>query len=257
MTEMLKTSYIIQLPIYEGPLDLLLDLIRREELDITKVALALVTNQYLAYLAQMTEHDLGDLSSFLIVAAQLLQIKSEALLPRPPQREAGEEDPGEALARQLIEYQKYKKVANHLADREEAGLRTFFRISHPPQVIPRISAGEYQAGDLLQAFLEAFQPQEVGLILNHIKKPIRINIRDKIHQIIEIIRNQGRTSFHTLMQFAQNRMEIVVSFLAMLELVKQHQIQVEQQTMFGEIEIVPGETWNADQKLEFDLEFDE
>lgn len=257
MIEIISSGYIIQLPVYEGPLDLLLDLIRREELDITSIALAHVTDQYLAYLAQVAEHDLGDLSSFLIVAAQLLQIKSEALLPRPPQRELGEEDPGEALTRQLIEYQKFKRIASLLSDLQQAGLHTYLRICPLPQMNSKLPSGEYQAGDLLQAYLLALQPPVEMQNLNHVLKPIRVNIRDKIRQIIEIITHQGTTTFHSLLQYAQNRMEIVVSFLAILELVKQHQIRVEQQTTFGEIEIVPSETWSADQKVEFDLEFGE
>jgi segregation and condensation protein A len=96
------TTYTVRLPVYEGPLDLLLELIERAELDITKIALAQVTDQYLSHLRQITQRDLDDLASFLVVAARLLQIKSEALLPRPPEREPGEEDPGDALARQLI-----------------------------------------------------------------------------------------------------------------------------------------------------------
>jgi len=87
------TVYTVRLPVYEGPLDLLLELIERAELDITKIALAQVTDQYLAHLRSVAERDLADLASFLVVATRLLQIKSEALLPRPPEREPGEEDP--------------------------------------------------------------------------------------------------------------------------------------------------------------------
>jgi len=98
--------YAVQLPVFEGPLDLLLELIERAELDITRVSLAQVTHQYLEYLRLVPAHDLADLAAFLVVAARLLQIKSEALLPRPPTREPGEEDPGDALARQHIAYKK-------------------------------------------------------------------------------------------------------------------------------------------------------
>ena len=118
-------SYTVQLPVFEGPLDLLLELIERAEFDITKISLARVTNQYLAYLKQIQEYQLEDLASFLVIAARLVQIKSEALLPRPPMREPGEEDPGDALARQLIAYKRYKQVAVLLSEREKAGLKTF------------------------------------------------------------------------------------------------------------------------------------
>ena len=98
------STYTIQLELYQGPLDLLLELIERAELDITKIALAQVTDQYLSYLANLQEHSLEDLASFLVIAARLLQIKSEAMLPRPPVREPGEIDPGEALAQQPVSY---------------------------------------------------------------------------------------------------------------------------------------------------------
>src|SRR3990172_4933329 len=87
----------VTLPVYQGPLDLLLQLIEREELDITRVALAQVTDQYLAYVRALEQHNLSDIADFILIAARLLLIKSDALLPRPPQRAADEEDPGEAL----------------------------------------------------------------------------------------------------------------------------------------------------------------
>src|SRR5512144_516146 len=100
-------AYTVATPVYEGPLDLLLQLIERAELDITTLALAQVTDQYLAYLRAMEEHAAEEVSAFLVIAAKLLQIKSEALLPRPPVREVGEEDPGAALAQQLLMYKRF------------------------------------------------------------------------------------------------------------------------------------------------------
>ena len=111
------TNYTVVTPIYEGPLDLLLLLIERAELDITSLALAQVTDQYLEHLRNISDLSPDEVSAFLVIAARLLQIKSEALLPRPPQREPGEEDPGEALARQLILYKRFKELANLLAQR--------------------------------------------------------------------------------------------------------------------------------------------
>ncbi|HAE58870.1 MAG TPA: hypothetical protein DCG54_05015, partial [Anaerolineae bacterium] len=105
-------NYTVQIPVYEGPLDLLLQLIERAELDITSVALAMVTDQYLKYIRAMQEARAEEISAFLVIAAKLIQIKSEALLPRPPVREVGEEDPAENLARQLRIYKQFKKIAN-------------------------------------------------------------------------------------------------------------------------------------------------
>jgi segregation and condensation protein A len=253
----IEAEYVIQLPVYEGPLDLLLELIRKAELDITKVALAQVTDQYLAYLAQAREHALSDLSSFLVIAAQLLQIKSEALLPRPPLREVGEEDPGEALTRQLLAYKKYKQVAALLLERENSGLRTYLRIAPPPQITPRLNQEEYTVGDLQQAFIEVMATRSQSPSLERAVTPPKINIRDRIRIIVDELQKEGRTTFRYLLQSVKSRLEIVIAFLAVLELVKQRQVHVEQNEGFGEIEITPGEAWQADQRLEFDLEFDE
>jgi segregation and condensation protein A len=252
------SAYTIQLPVFEGPLDLLLELIERAELDITKVALAKVTDQYLGYLESAPAHNLEDLSSFLVIAARLLQIKSEALLPRPPEREPGEEDPGDALARQLVAYKKYKQIAVLLSERERAGIRTFIRQAPAPLPEPRIDLGPFGIEDLRQALQElaAMERPSAALIGNVVARPI-VRIRDRIARIVESIRRIGRVTFHSVVQDAHSRVEIVVSFLAMLELVKQHQVEVEQTELFGEIEISPADGWQADQAADFDLEFDE
>jgi len=254
---MLEAEYVIQLPVYEGPLDLLLDLIRRAELDITKVALAQITDQYLAYLAHASHYDLADLSSFLIIAAQLLQIKSEALLPRPPQREVGEEDPGEALAMQLIAYKKYKQVAELLGERERIGLRTYLRIAPGLQRSPKLDLGDYNLQDLIQAYTEILSTRIPDAPLNDVVAKPPVSIRDRIRVIVDELRKKGYTSFRFLLKTAKSRVEIVISFLAILELVKQRQIHAYQKEGFGEIEITPGVAWAEDQRLEIDLEFEE
>ena len=129
-------GYQISTEVYEGPLDLLLELIERAELDITQLALAQVTDQYLAYLHALQERNAAEVSAFLVIAARLLQIKSAALLPRPPAELAttDEEDPGEALARQLIVYKRFKELAVFLDNRVAAGLHTYLRVAPPPKV---------------------------------------------------------------------------------------------------------------------------
>jgi segregation and condensation protein A len=149
------STYTIELELYQGPLDLLLELIERAELDITKIALAKVTDQYLSHLAQLQEHSLDDLASFLVIAARLLQIKSEAMLPRPPVRQPGEIDPGEALAQQLIAYKKYKQIAMLLTEREHAGLRSFLRLARSPLPQPKLDLSAVGIEDIRQAMLEA------------------------------------------------------------------------------------------------------
>lgn len=251
------TSYSIQLPVYEGPLDLLLDLIERAELDITKVALAQVTSQYLAHLHNLSEHQIADLSSFLVIAARLLQIKSEALLPRPPVRAPGEEDPGDALARQLLEYKRYKEVASVLSSRQEAGLRTYVRRARPPAPEAKLDLGGLTTDALRHALVEALEsaPQEVEETPE--VGPPRVRLRDKIRLIVESLRGAGRTSFRQLVGRARSRLEVIVSFLAILELIKQRQIRARQDDLFGEIEIEPGSSWDPDQTEAFELEFEE
>lgn len=254
---MQETDYTIHLPVYEGPLDLLLELIQNAELEITRISLAQVTDQYLEYLRSIPDRHLSDLASFLVIAARLLQIKSEALLPRPPVREPGEEDPGDALARQLLAYKKYKEVAQLLAERNQAGLRTYIRLAPPPTVEPKLDMQDTQVDDLLQAFIEAFAAVHDGPALETVVSAPKIRIREKIQQIVSSIKESGRASFYALLQTAHSRLEIVVSFLAILELIKQNQIRIQQAKPFSDIEILPGEQWDQDQPMEFDLEFEE
>jgi len=249
-------SYEVQLPVFEGPLDLLLDLIERAELDITKVALAQVTDQYLSYLRRAGEHDLADLASFLVVAARLLQIKSEALLPRPPERAAGEEDPGEALARQLIAYKKYKQIAFHLAERSRHGLRSYLRLAAPPTIPPTLDLTGLGPGDLRRALEDALAPGPTGPSLETVVSAPKVTIRDQIRLIVTSIRARGKTSFRLLLRKVKSRLEIVVTFLAVLELVKLGRVVAQQELLFDDIELVPSDTWREDQEVEFELEFD-
>ena len=249
--------YTIQLPVYEGPLDLLLNLIEHAELDITKVSLAEVTDQYLVYIRQIQDRQLEDLASFLVMAARLIQIKSEVLLPRPPLREPGEEDPGDALARLLVAYKKYKQVAILLSEREETGQRSYIRLAPPPVIDPKIDMQEFQLDDLHQAMLEVLKNiHKIPTLEENVSTP-RVRVRDKIMSIIYSLKDVGQLSFLTLIKTARSRLEIVVSFLAVLELIKQDQVEVHQDEMFGDIELVRGSGWQVDQIEELEFEFDE
>jgi segregation and condensation protein A len=250
-------AYTFQLDLYQGPLDLLLELIERSELDITKIALAEITDQYLEYIHTMEDRSLEDIAAFLVIASRLIQIKSEVLLPRPPVREPGEEDPGDALARQLVAYKKYKQVAILLSEREAAGLRTFLRIAARPASDPQLDLGGVTIPDLHAAMIEALlnapkPPQLQGSV-----RAPQVRIRDKIRSLINALTKIGRVSFHKFVHGARSRLEVVVSFLAVLELIKQDQVQASQKSIFGDIELSPGEAWNQDQSAEFDLEFEE
>jgi segregation and condensation protein A len=241
--------------VYQGPLDLLLQLIERAELDITKLALAQVTDQYLEYIHKLPELSAQDVSAFLVVAAKLIQIKSEALLPRPPVREEGEEDLGEALARQLMEYRRYKYVADFLSRQEEQGLQTFLRLAAPPKIEGVVDLSEISLDDLAEAAQSILYKLDHRSSLNSVVMPSTVTIRQKIRLIARLLRQKGRASFNILLNGARTRLEIVVTFLAILELMKQRIVQAKQAKTFGEIELEPIQEW--DETEEFELEFDE
>jgi segregation and condensation protein A len=248
-------TYKVTTPVYEGPLDLLLQLIERAELDITKLALAQVTDQYLAHLRSLQERAAEDVSAFLVIAAKLLQIKSEALLPRPPTRETGEEDPADALARQLLAYKRYKEIAQTLQAREAAGLRTYLRLAPPPKVQGVLDLSEYTLNDLVNAVKSAFAQADNRPELKTVVSAPRITIRDRIRHIISNIKITQRTSFRRLLGQSHTRLEVVVTFLAMLELVKRRYLKAQQEALFGDIDLVPAEEW--DENPEFEIEFGE
>jgi segregation and condensation protein A len=173
--------YRVDTPVYEGPLDLLLQLIERAELDITRLALAQVTDQFLSYLAKLETRTANEVSAFLVIAARLVQIKSEALLPRPPQREVGEEDPAEALAQQLIIYKRYKEIAIWLGERDQASLHTFIRLAAPPKKVNvQVDLSNISLANLVQAAERVFSIPENKTPLKSVVAPHKITIREKI-----------------------------------------------------------------------------
>ncbi len=254
-TENILETYTVATPVYEGPLDLLLQLIERTELDITKLALAQVTNQYLDYLRELESKQPEQVSEFLVVASRLMQIKSEALLPRPPEREPGEEDPGEELVQQLLVYKRYKELAQFLGEREEAGLGTYLRLAPPPKVEGKLDLSDVTTDDLYQAARRAFSLVEKKESLDKVVNIPRVTIRDKITLITKQIRQFGRTTFGALLGDNRSRVDVVVTFLAMLELFKRFRIDARQEQLFGEIEIEKTAEWDDD--ADFEIEFAE
>jgi segregation and condensation protein A len=248
-------SYTVSTPVYEGPLDLLLQLIERAELDITRVALAQVTDQYLAHLRAMRETASADeVSAFLVIAARLVQIKSEALLPIPPTRQPGEEDPGETLAQQLIAYKRYREIATLLAQREAQGLRTHLRLAPPPKIEGTVDLSGLTLADLIAAARGIFAPDSRPQLRTVVSAP-KVTIRDKIKLIASTLRQRGNATFSLLLGNRRTRLDVVVTFLAMLELVKRRLVDITQNGLFGEIDIAASETWDEDS--EFELEFGE
>jgi segregation and condensation protein A len=249
-------SYQISTEVYSGPLDLLLQLIEKAELDITRLSLAQVTDQYLEHLHQLQNQEASEMSAFLVIAARLLQIKSSALLPRPvlPGIQL-EDDPGEALARQLILYKRFKDLSHFLENRESAGLRTYLRLDSSPRSLSgtKLDLSELTLEDLIYAARDIFgDPNQLAPLSEVVNFP-RVTIREKISSILDLLRKGGGQSFDTLFAGERTRLEIVVTFLALLELVKRHMVGASQQSLFGKIQLVPeGELVNLeDQDLEF------
>nr|BAL56756.1 segregation and condensation protein A [uncultured prokaryote] len=233
-------DYRVQLPVFEGPLDLLLYLIERQELDITQVSLARVTDQYLEYLQRMEERRAGELAEFLVIAAKLLLIKSRALLPQPPPPpEPGEEDVGEELVRQLAAYKRFKEVAAALRQREEEGWRSFVRLAPPPKIEPplelNLSLDELVAL-VRQAFAIEPETPPVGQVG---PPPQRISLEERLVAVEAAVTQAGRLTFRALLSEAASRLEIIITLLAVLELLKRQRIRVEQASLFGEIWISP------------------
>lgn len=243
----MNMTYHVQLPIFKGPLDLLLHLIEREELEITAISVAQIADQFLAYLSLLQERHAGELADFVVMAARLLWIKSRALLPRPPQRleEVEEEDPAEALARQLREYRRFKEAAGWLRAREAEGLRAYLRIAPPPTFPRRVTPGAATLDDLLQALKQAMAEPPPSPPVDEVVAPITVTIAEKIVQIIEAITRRGRVRFRQLLTRAASRVEIIVTLLALLELVKQQRAIMEQKQPFGEIIIAPSKHFDA------------
>jgi segregation and condensation protein A len=235
--------YQVKLAVFEGPLDLLLQLIEKHQLDITTVALAQVADQYLEYIGLLPEVDPALLSDFLVIAARLLLIKSKALLPKPPaEPEEEEEDDAEALARQLLEYKRFKGIAAQFRRWEEAGLRTYVRPAPLSKsdlnLAPRFSLEGVTLDGLSEALRAALarmapdQPTETIA-------PILWSITDKIASIQRALAQGGRASLQSLLAGAASRVEAIVLFLALLELIKAREVKVTQDATYGEILIFP------------------
>jgi len=249
-----RTDYKVRIPIYEGPLDLLLDLIERAELDITTVSLAMVTDQYLAYMHALEQSNPDDMSAFLIIAARLLQIKSEALLPRPPQREPGEEDDAASLVEQLRLYKRFKEIGMWLDERQRAGLATFLRVAAPPRAEPKFDPSTLTLEMLVAAAQSVFARSPEKEPLGSVIAAPTVTIREKIDLIARALRSLRRTSFRGLIGDKATRLEVVVTFLALLELIKRYRVQVEQTALFSDIEIDRLEEWGEGEDLELEFE---
>lgn len=250
-----QLNYNVQTPVYEGPLDLLLNLIERAELDITSVSLATVTDQYLAYINSLEQINADEISAFLVIAAKLLQIKSEALLPRPPARTPGEEDTGKSLVDQLKLYKRFKEIGALLNGREAENLRTYLRIAPPPKVEPKLDLSNLTLERLVTAAHIAFAKEKEKQPLGVIIAAPRVTIREKIDLIAKTLKEVERSTFSALLQPGASRLEVVVTFLALLELIKRYRIAAHQEGLFNDIQIDRmQEDWGDDEEMELEFE---
>ncbi len=249
-----QLNYNVQTPVYQGPLDLLLNLIERAELDITSVSLAMVTDQYLVYIRGLEQLNPDEISAFLVIATKLVQIKSEALLPRPPVRAPGEEDLARSLVDQLKLYKRFKEIGGWLNERQHANLRTYLRVAPPPRVEPRLDLSNLTLENLVAAAQEAFAKEREKQPLGVIIAPPRITIREKIDLITRTMRDVQRSTFRALLNPGASRLEVVVTFLAMLELVKRYRIEARQETLFSDIEIDRSADWEEEEEIEIEFE---
>lgn len=231
----------MQLEIFEGPLDLLLYLIKKEELDITEVAIERITSQYLSYVETMKMLNIDLASEFVVMAANLIYMKSRALLPkseRPPEEDEDEENPHWELIRQLIEYKKFKDAAGDLGERAER-LEGYF--PHQGEKAPKPPASnspldELSIFELIQSFqtvLKRFEEaHDFGQIVDD-----RYTVSDRVEYLMAEMKPGQSRSFISLFEKASSRSEVIVTFLAVLELMKMSCLRVKQDVLLGEIEI--------------------
>ena len=235
-------TYTIDLPEFAGPLDLLLHLIDKQELDVTAISLAQVTSQYLQQIEQMKKGRVENLIDFLVIGARLSLIKSRALLPQIPALpgdDEDEEDPAEALIRQLRQYKRFKAAAQWLHQREEAGLRTFLRVAPPPKLEGRLDMSGITVDSLITAVQNALSRADDLEESVSIVQPRRLTIEGQIKRLRYRLQKRKSFLFTDLLSGEDSRVEISVTLLAILELIKRHEAVAWQPELFGPIEIRP------------------
>ncbi len=233
--------YKVRIEIFEGPLDLLLYLIKKDEIDIYDISIERITKQYLRYIQTFKLLNIDLASEFIVMAANLMYMKSRALLPRseqPPEEDSDEDDPRWELIRQLIEYKKFKDAANVLAQKARTQEDVFVNApekapSAKPEAAP---LAEISIFDLIRAFqgvLKRFEEaHDLGDIIDD-----RFTVSDKMDMLLKSLSPGQSMPFKSLFASASTKSEVIVTFLALLELMKLNQFVVWQDQILGEIEI--------------------
>ncbi|MBZ0166744.1 MAG: segregation/condensation protein A [Candidatus Omnitrophica bacterium] len=235
-------SYKLRLDVFEGPLDLLLYLIKKNDIDIKDIPIVKVTEQYMEYIEMMKLLDLDIVGDFLVMAATLIQIKSRMLLPPDPTEEDEEElDPRDELARRLLEYKRFKEIAETLETHELQRKDYFARRLDEDQVQQlkddsREVFFEASLFDLITAFQEALNRTPEEIIHEIVQE--EYTVEDKIHDILHALISQDSMSVYALFKQCRNRQEVVVSFIAILELIRLREIKAFQSAPFDDIQIL-------------------
>ncbi len=239
----------VKLEVFEGPLDLLLHLIDKNKIDIYDIPIVLITDQYMEYIREMDTKDMNVMSEFLLMAATLLDIKCKMLLPKEVLDDEEEEDPREALIAQLLEYKMYKCMAVELKDLEQGGQYTFYKTPTIPDEVR-----QYQEPIDLDELLDGVTTGLLDKIFQQVIRrnydkvdPVRskfgkiereeVNLDDKLTYLMSRVELQHKISFHTLLMEQESKMHVVVTFLAVLELMKLGKIVIEQAELFDDIYI--------------------
>ncbi len=245
-------DYQVNLGFFEGPLDLLFHLVKKHKLEINQISLSELTEQYLAYIREMQERDLDFAGDFLVTAAQLMELKSRTLLPMNQDGEGGEDIVPHELVTRLLEYKKFKELANVLKEKEEVGEQYFTRdnefiVEEIVNDLPDFNPLEnVTLNDFRQAFIKALREAEIREAnqseeAEEEKPEFKIeefNIKDKMFEVEAIVEDSsGEVTFFTLFSGSSSRLEVVITFLALLELMKIKKVKVTQDSVYGNIMI--------------------
>lgn len=238
-------TYKVQLPVFEGPLDLLLYLIKKEEINIYDIPIARITNQYLEYMEMMKLLDLEIAGEFILMAATLMHIKSKMLLPiEDKETEILEEvDPREELVKKLLEYKKFKCVAGELNQMRLKQRDSFRRLAPAQAPLKESEELYFEASlfDLITAFGKILK--EIPREKFHQVVKDEFSVSDKIHDILHVLVNRPVIYFSEFFKDAKNKGEVIAIFLALLELVKLKEVIVKQKRAFAGIEVIRNSQW--------------
>ena len=235
-------NYKIKLEVFEGPLDLLLYLIKKDELNIYDIPIAQITDQYMEYLDMMKLLDLDVVGDFLVMAATLMQIKSKMLLPPDPSEQAAEElDPRDELVQRLLEYKKFKEAAKDLGNKELIR-QDFFRRKLDEEKLKELKENatevyfEASLFDLISAFANALKNVPRDVFYDVIKE--EFTVEQKIHDILHLFLHHNTVFLADLFAKARSKDEVIVTFMAILELIRLREVVAMQKGIFGDIEVV-------------------